>query len=51
MSTRNTISVPFYTVDYAELADGAWTIIEARDGQSELRLSQEITCLICHNGT
>ena len=33
VSSRNTISVPFYTVDYAELADGTWTVIEAGDGQ------------------
>ena len=24
---------PFYTVDYAELADGSWIVIEAGDGQ------------------
>ena len=24
---------PFYTVDYAELADGSWKILEAGDGQ------------------
>lgn len=33
LSTRNIAVVPFYTVDYAELADGTWTIIEAGDGQ------------------
>uniref|UniRef100_A0A7C9JJV2 ATP-grasp domain-containing protein n=1 Tax=Muribaculaceae bacterium Z82 TaxID=2304548 RepID=A0A7C9JJV2_9BACT len=33
MSTRNIAISPFYTVDYAELADGTWTIIEAGDGQ------------------
>lgn len=30
--TRNTPIVPFYTVDYAELEDGSWTIVEAGDG-------------------
>ena len=24
---------PFYTVDYAELTDGSWKVIEAGDGQ------------------
>ncbi len=24
---------PFYTVDFAELADGSWKILEAGDGQ------------------
>ena len=24
---------PFYTVDYAELTDGSWKILEAGDGQ------------------
>ena len=33
LSMRNTAVAPFYTVDYAELADGTWTIIEAGDGQ------------------
>lgn len=33
LSTRNIVVVPFYTVDYAELADGNWTIVEAGDGQ------------------
>lgn len=33
LSTRNIAVVPFYTVDYAELTDGTWTIIEAGDGQ------------------
>lgn len=27
------LSSPFYTIDYAELADGSWKIIEAGDGQ------------------
>lgn len=33
LPTRNIVVVPFYTVDYAELTDGTWTIIEAGDGQ------------------
>lgn len=33
VSTRNVVIVPFYTVDYAELEDGTWTIIKAGDGQ------------------
>ncbi|MEE1421423.1 MAG: ATP-grasp domain-containing protein [Eggerthellaceae bacterium] len=33
LSMLNTAVAPFYTVDYAELADGTWTIIEAGDGQ------------------
>lgn len=33
LSTRNIVICPFYTVDYAELADGGWTIMEAGDGQ------------------
>lgn len=33
LSTRNIVICPFYTVDYAELADGSWTIIGAGDGQ------------------
>lgn len=33
LSTRNIAISPFYTVDYAELADGTWVIIEAGDGQ------------------
>ena len=34
---------PFYTVDYAELSDGTWKIIEAGDGQvSGLSDNQEI---------
>lgn len=32
VATRNIPVVPFYTVDYAELEDGSWTIIEAGDG-------------------
>jgi len=30
--TRNMVVVPFYTVDYAELEDGSWTILEVGDG-------------------
>lgn len=33
LSTRNIVICPFYTIDYAELVDGTWTIIEAGDGQ------------------
>lgn len=33
LSMQNTAVAPFYTVDYAELTDGTWTIIEAGDGQ------------------
>lgn len=33
LSTRNFVVCPFYTVDFAELEDGSWTIIEAGDGQ------------------
>lgn len=33
VTTRNIIVCPFYTIDYAELSDGTWTIIEAGDGQ------------------
>lgn len=44
LSALNTISAPFYTVDYAELADGSWTIIEAGDGQvSGIAASDEPT--------
>lgn len=33
LSTQNIVACPFYTVDYAELDDGSWTIIETGDGQ------------------
>lgn len=33
LSTRNIVICPFYTIDFAELEDGSWTIIEAGDGQ------------------
>lgn len=33
LTTRNIVICPFYTVDYAELEDGTWTIVEAGDGQ------------------
>lgn len=33
VSTRNIVIVPFYTIDYAELEDGTWTILEVGDGQ------------------
>lgn len=37
---------PFYTVDYAELADGSWRVIEAGDGQvSGLSDGQDIKAL------
>jgi hypothetical protein len=32
LQTRNIPPGPFYTVDYAELEDGSWTIVEAGDG-------------------
>ena len=27
------LNSPFYTIDYAEISDGTWKIIEAGDGQ------------------
>lgn len=33
LSSRNVLKFPFYTVDYAELENGSWTIIEVGDGQ------------------
>lgn len=32
LMTRNQVIAPFYTVDYAELEDGSWTIVEVGDG-------------------
>ena len=33
VTTRNGVACPFYTIDFAELENGSWTIIEAGDGQ------------------
>lgn len=33
VDTRNIVICPLYTVDFAELEDGSWAIIEAGDGQ------------------
>ena len=33
IDTRNFVICPLYTVDFAELDNGAWTVIEAGDGQ------------------
>lgn len=33
MVSGQNLPSPFYTVDFAELADGSWKILEAGDGQ------------------